>query len=72
MLSKISPILQHFLSIALVLNGTLLAINWFKNANPDKNEMILLIAFANLALGLAVYISGFMRRRRALRDEGAD
>lgn len=69
MLARISPILQRFLSIALILNGTLLAVNWFKNSNPEKSEMILLIAFANLALGLAVYFSGLRQRRAAARQK---
>ena len=72
MLAKFSPILQRVLSIALILNGALLAVNWFKNTNPEKNETILIIAIANLALGLTVYVSGFLLRRRAQSDEGLD
>jgi len=66
MLSKLNPIFQRFMAIVLILCGTLLAINWFNNANPNKDEFILLIAFGNIVVGLAVYISGFVRRRKAL------
>jgi len=66
MLSKLNPIFQRFMAIVLILCGTLLAINWFNNANPNKDEFILLIAVGNIVVGLAVYISGFVQRRKAL------
>jgi len=69
---KFNSILQHFLSVVLILNGVLLAINWFKNANPNKDEFILWIAAANLAVGGLVYVSGFIQRRKALKKLQAD
>lgn len=69
MLSKLNPILQRFLSIALILNGALLLVNYFKKTSPDWGDAILWIAIANIVVGLAVYVSGFIQRRRIVRDK---
>ncbi len=62
------PIFTRFLSIAMILAGALLATRYMKNASPDKDPIILWIAGANIVVGLAVYISGFVQRRNMLRS----
>jgi len=70
MLTKLNPLIQRFMSYALILNGTLLAINWSKNANPNKDDFILWVAIANIVVGLAVFGFGIWQRRQIKRDEG--
>ena len=70
MLTRLNPLIQRFMSYALILNGTFLAINWNKNANPNKDDFILWVAIANIVVGLAVFVFGIWQKRQAKRDEG--
>ena len=72
MVGKLNSIIQRFMSIALILSGTLLLINYLKKTSPDWGDAILWIAITNLVIGLAVYILGLKQRRDALEALQSD
>lgn len=72
MLAKLNPIIQRFLAIALILNGTMLGTRWFKNANPNKDEFVLWIAGLSIVVGVAAFVFGTLQRRHAPREEGEE
>ena len=72
MVGKLNSIIQRFMSITLILSGTLLLINYFKKTNPDWGDAILWIAIANIVVGLTVYILGLKQRRDALKALQSD
>lgn len=66
-MSRFQPFFTRFMSIALILTGGLLLMNWMQNKNSNKDTLVLIIAVANLVVGLAVYGSALWKRREALK-----
>lgn len=60
-------IFSRFMSMVLILTGSLLLIKWVQNSDPEKDVMILFIAIANLGLGCVVYGAALQKRRAALK-----
>lgn len=60
-------IFSRFMSIVLILTGSLLLMKWMQNSDPQKDVTILLIAVVNLVMGLVFYGAALQTRRAALK-----
>ncbi len=71
-MQKLQPIFLRFMSIVLILNGTLLLVNWMRNENPNKDEMILWIAIGNVVVGCCAFFVAQKMRTQDKIDTNED